>query len=710
MKKLIQTGISALLALSMGMECIAGFTPEKYKEENMLPVLAAQYNKDGLSQSTICNVTVETATDKESYQNEDTILFTAKILNGNNFDITNINLNTILPIGLISENTTSLQLEKLEANTDTEYMFVIHRDSTVARISGDANGDREIDTKDAVLIKKYLAGFENLFIDVTAGDVTGDGEITTKDAVRLLQYLAGYSVELENAQVGSKAVARENNNVAREVSAESRLDVDGYPFKIVTEVSFEYQEPELPEDEDITLRYQLWEYGPETKIMTEEWERLHPNIKIEVEEVISSENNMNLISLSAAGDLPDLYWILGTPDFAIDGNMLTDMTSLWESDADTKNTIGGINEFGLGTLETGKRFTMPVKFFPETAWLNMNYFRRNNFDMPSTNWTFEEMKDLVEDITIDNKGSGWGISGRSSIINWYPIAAGSDCIGEFGWNGEEFDLKDWAEGMKIEKNWREYGLKAPANMEGLPGYEDGGAQYYPQDEGLVGIYLREWRCWEWYWNKDEMYAKDVCWVPYIMPHTKANKSSDTYLSIMDFGGISSTTTYPKQAYQALKFFTWGADGWQYKIQNRDEIIATIINKELISMSGVSAHLLDNCPITLDETTWDMYEAAHPSKLSGGDRYGEEQLGLNRAPYFDAYFDKVRKSKWTCYGNGQILGFDEFLADIYQGNIDGFAGVEDWVFEAGGDPYEYVNSFTKKANEIHQKYKDKYAAE
>ena len=47
-----------------------------------------------------------------------------------------------------------------------------------------------------MLLKKHLAGYTGLNIDTEAADVNGDGKIDSKDAVRLLRYLAGYDVKL----------------------------------------------------------------------------------------------------------------------------------------------------------------------------------------------------------------------------------------------------------------------------------------------------------------------------------------------------------------------------------------------------------------------------------------------------------------------------------------------------------------------------------
>lgn len=43
---------------------------------------------------------------------------------------------------------------------------------------------------------KLAAGYTGLTIDLNAGDVNGDGDITSADAVLLMKYLAGYNIVL----------------------------------------------------------------------------------------------------------------------------------------------------------------------------------------------------------------------------------------------------------------------------------------------------------------------------------------------------------------------------------------------------------------------------------------------------------------------------------------------------------------------------------
>ncbi len=79
-----------------------------------------------------------------------------------------------------------------EYATNNEFLF---SNNSINGI-GDVNNDEKIDTQDAVIIKKYLAGYSDLGINEEACDVNNDGEINSADAVILLKHLAGYDVGL----------------------------------------------------------------------------------------------------------------------------------------------------------------------------------------------------------------------------------------------------------------------------------------------------------------------------------------------------------------------------------------------------------------------------------------------------------------------------------------------------------------------------------
>lgn len=58
-------------------------------------------------------------------------------------------------------------------------------------LPGDGSGDGIVDSADALLLRKYLAGW-NVTINETNADVNGDGKINAMDSVILRQFLDGW--------------------------------------------------------------------------------------------------------------------------------------------------------------------------------------------------------------------------------------------------------------------------------------------------------------------------------------------------------------------------------------------------------------------------------------------------------------------------------------------------------------------------------------
>ncbi len=61
---------------------------------------------------------------------------------------------------------------------------------------GDVDGDGELTDWDAIVLNRYLAGWE-VEIDLAKSDTDGDGELTDWDAIVLERYLAGWDIELK---------------------------------------------------------------------------------------------------------------------------------------------------------------------------------------------------------------------------------------------------------------------------------------------------------------------------------------------------------------------------------------------------------------------------------------------------------------------------------------------------------------------------------
>ena len=66
----------------------------------------------------------------------------------------------------------------------------------VPRLSGDADGDGELSLLDVAQLIRFLVGGWNVTVDASNSDVNADGIVNLKDAVLLRRYLAGWDVTL----------------------------------------------------------------------------------------------------------------------------------------------------------------------------------------------------------------------------------------------------------------------------------------------------------------------------------------------------------------------------------------------------------------------------------------------------------------------------------------------------------------------------------
>lgn len=499
--------------------------------------------------------------------------------------------------------------------------------------------------------------------------------------------------------------------IAMFVSIFSGCEKENEERKEVTSNESEYVLADMT-NEEITLRYWFWHDLEISEKLKEEFEKLYPNITVELIQYDVGSCGDQLYAWAATGQLPDCFWILGSPDVFINNGFLFDMSLLWKYDPESKNVIKGINEFKLGYYGTEAKWTTPVKFYPTAAFVNLDVFVRNDEEIPSMDWTWDEFEETVERMTITDKVYNKHIFGTTSgvsVITWYPLASDKECIGEFGWNGTQFDMENWAYGMNLEAKWMQ-NENTPKEL-AYGGVEQLAEKYgvgvlYPEDYGYSAMHCSYWWNWEDYYVR-ETWIEDnkVVFVPYMMPHEE-DVADGTYLATMDMGAISANTKYPREAYELLKFMTWGAEGWKYKLK---------YYPDLIEESGDEDRYVskNNCPITLDEDVWEGFLKWHPNNQTGDkyiiDLYGEE---YDRSKYFDYFLRSVKESTWTCYGGQQIPGFDLWLQNIYYGydgkqdfGYAGGLGIEQAVIYGGVDAKDYYEYLQDKGNSIYEEKLD-----
>ena len=434
-------------------------------------------------------------------------------------------------------------------------------------------------------------------------------------------------------------------------------------------------------DEEITLTYMNFDNKVLTEWLAEKFTELHPNIKVNViYEVAGDDYNNTLLNLVSTGQTPDCFMILGNCDFALSNGLLGDMTEYWENDPENDNILPSINGAKLGYYGSNQKLATPIKFFPDAIYADMAVFEKLNVEMPPTDWTWDEMVQAFKDVTSPDEGI-YGFNMFHNIVTYYPVAANPNAIGEFGWNGKEFDMTDWAVGVNTLAELINGKYRAPVTEDELIAWQ--GSTDWAAYSGRLGFQIDAFWTYLNLFDTDDYRNKGIEFVPYATPSVEGNDVKYKF-GVLDFGGISSGTEHPREAYELLKFMGWGLEGWKYKMEGYKTLFDEAANVYVWQQSMP-------CPLTMDEDIWADFQATFfPSLHDDGDINEKDQ---KYGKYFDDFFAEVRHGV-VPFGDCQIPGFAAFIAGPY-------AGVEDSVTSGATNASDWVAELTEKANEYNR---------
>ena len=533
----------------------------------------------------------------------------------------------------------------------------------------------------------YGAGNNDDFLKIIEFNYEEDMDMKGKKLLSIMLVLSMSMGLMTGCGSKAKGVTADDVTNAPESSSTDSNAADSSETASTAATKAPAEESALPAmtTDPITLTYIHFDNDPLVKYLAEKFMEKYPNITVETQYYVADgEYNNTLLNLVQAGKTPDCFMILGNCDFALSNDLLGDMTEYWEADPENQNILPTINEAKMGYYGTDSKWATPMKFFPDAIYADMAVFEKLNVEMPSTDWTWDEMINAFKATTSPSDGI-YGFNQYHSIITYYPVASNPDCIGEFGWNGETFDLTSWAEGVN---QWAEL-----VNGKYHAPYFDtdeaeawlGDRTMWAGNSGKIGFQLDAWWTYLNLFDTDEYRAKGIEMVPYTTPVVEGSGAKNVF-GVLDFGGISSVTEHPREAYELLKWMGWGAEGWSHKVEAYKTITAedgTPIYKQSMPL-----------PITLDETVWnDLTSYFYPTenRTTASDFVTAEE-DAKYGKYFDAFFKKCINV--IPFGDTEIPGFADFIANAY-------AGIEDQVRLEGKNAADFVDELTQKANEYNQ---------
>lgn len=456
------------------------------------------------------------------------------------------------------------------------------------------------------------------------------------------------------------------------VSGETETkEINGIKYNVATDLT----------KDEITLTYFHFDQNETCQYLAKRFEELYPNIHVNaVYEAVGTYND-TLLNLVANGETPDAI-MFSDSDFALSNKLLADITNLYDSDPETKALASTINDCGIGKFGTQHRFSVPVKFFPGVMYVDLNCLKKLNIKAPDRDWTWKDMIKLIKKATVKNSSDGmqyFGCGYYNRLDSYYGIASSQDVKGEFGFDGTDFDLTNWAKGEQEFASLKVGGYIAPQTQTPEIELWMGDFEGWCGASGHVALFTEAFWTFQGTWNTDA-YKKDydLDIVPYVVPAvSKEDASADHHtIATIDFGGLTTACKYPREAYELLKFMSYGIDGWKTRIE--------LYNDE--SQVNAAGLPLKNdvmpAPITTNEEVWNSYIDMYCKGMDEAhvDRWKE---------YFKSCMQPIP------YGWTNIAGYWNYCNEYFNS-----IGIHDIVDSGKGKAADYVDEATRKANWFH----------
>lgn len=429
--------------------------------------------------------------------------------------------------------------------------------------------------------------------------------------------------------------------------------------------------------DNITLTY--WHYEDETTInlLAEKFMEKYPNITVETR--VIEDMSTDLSAAAAAQTFPDVF--SGTDsDTALANMYWADITDYVANDPETANLMPTIEEYGIGKFDTSRRFAMPTYYQPSAIFIDRNVIEHLNLEMPRTDWTWSEMIDLIKAATVDDRTGMkyYGLGYYNRLDSLYGIAACSTAEraikGEFGFDGNDFDLQYWAIGEQEFSDLKLGGYVAPQqNTQQMEDWSGDWSTWFGST-GHVAVFSEGLWSFQNIWNTEgyqEQYGLDI--IPYVTPNVVDEKEHNV-IGNMYMGGVSTSCEHPYEAYVLLKFMGWGVDGWNERIKIYSDTSITNASGVPLKSSNMPV------PITLDSGVWDGFKSLFPTDE-------------DHKQYWDDYFASITRP--VPYGWYNIAGYWNFC-DQYFNNI----GIHDLVDGGQAKAATYVEEATRQANYYH----------
>lgn len=430
-----------------------------------------------------------------------------------------------------------------------------------------------------------------------------------------------------------------------------------------------YNMPPMNTTDEFTLTFMTWDDFEMAEALAASFMELYPNITVEIIRTTTADVNGDLTNMAANGALPDVYyWLDLSPLIA--NPLMADITEYIENDEEAQTKLYSTLR-KMGYVDGKRCYFMSGEMLLGTVYLDKNIFETLNVDMPAQDWTWDDFVELTQTMTDPSQNIWAYFNGMYAPVTFGPISLTPNAIGEFGWNGSEYNFEaGWVEAVELQiENAR---LGNTCDMASDAYIAIAGDEWAGQTGHVAVVTDASWTLNNLYTSPMAL-DRGIKMVPYNPPIGAENGGQ---LAFLDCVSVSSQCEHPREAYELMKYMCWGKDGWL----KRCEIFPTIVWEG----TDTIAYTVPNCfPMVEDDEVRAAYAALLPDLGYWND--------------WDAFLSNIKNP--VTWGSRVIPGFQTFVDFDYHGSdYNGVTGIENAIREGVVDPNDYVDILAQKGME------------
>ncbi|MGO4181472.1 ABC transporter substrate-binding protein [Paenibacillus sp. TAF43_2] len=176
----------------------------------------------------------------------------------------------------------------------------------------------------------------------------------------------------------------------------------------------------------VTLKLLTW--GGETyKELYDKFNAKYPWITIEPVQIVGGDDEImnQIIALEAAGTPADLTWVVGDLLRYEQSGLLENLKPYMDEDASFQGKVLPDGYFDTMAFN-GRRLAVPFVDVPMWIIVNKDLLAKHGIDMPSNDWSFDDLRDIAKRVT-DPAAGEYGLTTNSDfVMRLLPMKAAAD--------------------------------------------------------------------------------------------------------------------------------------------------------------------------------------------------------------------------------------------------------------------------------------------